>query len=457
MIHIQNASVVKFGRTLVKNFNWRIPQEKNIVVRGNNGSGKTILLELISGTIIPTQGEVRYDFVNGNSWEERYQQRKQNVHYISADAALQQVNQHELFYQQRYYSLGDEFVPLVKDFLGEKAVEQLHRFQFPFSIDNLLELKLTRLSNGQAKKVMILKGLAQQIPKLLLLDYPFEALDRGSRKELREFLDFLNKQFNVQLIIVDYDDELPECITHELVLDNFQIVEERVITKSEKKSQFVKKENRPQIKVEPVVEMKELTIQYGATTIIKNLNWIINKGERWVLAGKNGSGKTTLFSFIFADHPMAYSQQVYLFGKRRGSGESIWDIKNRVSYLGPEQMSFMDKHSLIVSDFFKTQNKKLNQQKLDELIMHFEIHSLLEKQLRALSSAELQIILMVNCFLSQKELLLLDEPFRFLDPTHKQKVNQYLQTHLDTNTTLVMITHDEHDLLQWGKQILWLS
>ena len=83
-------------------------------------------------------------------------------------------------------------------------------------------------------------------------------------------------------------------------------------------------------------------LQYGDHLIFKDFNWSVSRGDRWVLLGRNGTGKTTLFSMIFADHPMAYTQQIFLFGKRRGTGESIGDIKRRITYLGPEQMSYLN-------------------------------------------------------------------------------------------------------------------
>jgi molybdate transport system ATP-binding protein len=196
--------------------------------------------------------------------------------------------------------------------------------------------------------------------------------------------------------------------------------------------------------------MQNLTIEYSGKKIIKDLDWRINKGERWALTGKNGSGKTTLFSLIYADHPMAYSQKVFLFGKRRGSGESIWDIKKRINYFGPEQIHFLSPKAITDTgrEYILMQAHK-NPERLNKLIDFFNAENIIDQPIRFLSSGQLQLVLLLNMFLDDKELLLLDEPFQFLDPDNHEKVTHYLNHYLDKDITLVLITHDEKDVVRW--------
>lgn len=459
MISIDNVTIIKSGKKLFENFSWNIQPGEHWVISGDNGSGKTILLELIAGIIHASHGEVIYSFVTGRSWDERFTQRKQKIHYIPAHAIQTFLQGHELFYQQRYYSIGDERIPRVRDLFGE-AIEQLHSLHLPasFSIDELLDLELTRLSNGQLKKVLILKNLAQSLPQVLLFDYPFEGLDHDSREDLIEFLDQLARHYNIQMILVDHDHYLPSVINKRLVLDQFKIKSiEQVSSASPPKS--LSTVNPKLNKKDTVVEMKDVSIRYGEKEIISNFNWIIRKGERWALTGRNGSGKTTIFSLIFADHPMAYSEQVHLFGKRRGSGESIWDIKNRINYLGPELLTYLNPKSLIISshDYILQQHKKINHQTLDSVITFFEAENFIHAPIRSLSSGQLQLMMVINSLLSDKELILLDEPFQFLDQTQKARLNKYLSEHLHSETTLVLITHYEQDIARWTEQRMMLS
>lgn len=452
MIGIKNASVVKAGKTLLRNLSWTIQPDEHWVITGPNGSGKTLLLELLAGITHPSQGEVSHDFITGTTWQERYDQRRQKIHYIPAHAIQTFLQNYELFYQQRYYSIGDERTPKVRDLFGD-SIDRLQDLNFPesFNIDALLDLDVTRLSNGQLKKVLILKNMATGLPRVLLFDYPFEGLDHVSRKDLAGFIDHLARTFGITIVLVDHDHHLPAVINRKLVLKDLQIVTKETVQPAPdvKILDPIARVDNPS--VNPVVEMKHITIRYGEKDIIKDLSWVINRGERWALTGKNGSGKTTLFSLIFADHPMAYSQQVFLFGKRRGTGESIWDIKRRINYLGPELINYLNPKSITQSarEYIRSQNRNTPPETLQRALTHFDVAHFIDTPVRTLSSGQAQLMLVISSLMAEKELLLLDEPFQFLDPIQKERVSAYLQEHLHEDTTLVLITHYEQDMMHW--------
>jgi molybdate transport system ATP-binding protein len=461
MINIRSVYTIKSGKKIFEDLSWTINKNEHWVISGKNGSGKTLLLELLAGHTHPVQGNIEYDFIKGDSWDKRFTERKQTIHYVTAHAIQIFLSGHELFYQQRYYSIGDERVPIVSDiFEGESNKLSNLRFPPSFDIEALLQLPVTRLSNGQLKKVLILKNLVKEIPRLLLLDYPFEGLDYVSRQELSDFIDHLAKNYPITIVLVDHDHHLPSVINRKLVLDNFKIVSAGIFHPTDQHPRSKKEipSNHP-LEEKPVVQMENVTIRYGQKEIIKNFNWKILRGERWALTGKNGSGKTTLFSMIFADHPMAYSEKVYLFGKRRGSGESIWDIKKRISYLGPEFITYLNSKNITttVYEFIQNQNKNLSTKQLLENANQFSTIDFLDRPVKELSSGQLQLIFVLQSLLSDKELILLDEPFQFLDPQAKAEVNNYLQRKLSQNTTLVLITHYESDIENWTQRRMHLG
>jgi len=450
MIRVKNIDVVKCGVKLYQNFSWDILDNENWVITGRNGTGKTLLLEALAGILHLPKGAVEYDFIAGGTWDERYAEKRKKITYVPAKALPAFLNgSDELFYQQRYYGLGNERIPTVKEVLGNTTM-RLSDLDIPsgLSIFPLLDLEVTRLSNGQLKKVLLIKSLLKGMPTLLLLDYPFEGLDYQSREDLCKFVDYISVNYGVKIILVDHHEHLPTVINRKLTLGKY-CIENLENFHSVDQSEFQLVETSLKRKRDnEIIFIHHLQLRYGTHQIFSDFNWTVNRGDRWMLVGRNGTGKTTLFSMIFADHPMAYTQEIFLFGRRRGTGESIWDIKRRINYLGPEQMSYLTMNSSVLSarEYVKSINQKIDMESLEKLVKYFQAHDFIDKQLRFLSSGELQLVLIINCFLSEKELLLLDEPFRFLDAVQKERVTTYILSQLKADTTLILITHYKDDI-----------
>ena len=71
--------------------------------------------------------------------------------------------------------------------------------------------------------------------------------------------------------------------------------------------------------------------------------WTIRQGERWVLRGPNGSGKTTLMALITGDSPLAYANDVKVFGQPREPGHELYAIRRRIAMVSPEMQIYLDK------------------------------------------------------------------------------------------------------------------
>lgn len=170
--------------------------------------------------------------------------------------------------------------------------------------------------------------------------------------------------------------------------------------------------------------MEHVSIKYGSRTILKELDWEVKNGEKWALFGPNGAGKSTLLSLIYADNPQSYANTLYLFDRKRGSGESIWDIKKRIGYVSPEMHLFYMENvpvlNIVGSGFFDSIGlfRKCTEQQQQVALAWmrvFGIEGLKERSFLTLSSGEQRLALLARAFVKDPDLIILDEPLHGLD------------------------------------------
>ena len=205
-----------------------------------------------------------------------------------------------------------------------------------------------------------------------------------------------------------------------------------------------------------IVRLNKVTIRYGERTILKDLDWVVRKGEHWSLTGPNGSGKSTLLGLVCADNPQSYACDISLFGRKRGSGESIWDIKKHIGYVSPElHRSFKrditaerivanglrDFHGL----FTKANEEEIRTAR--KCLERFGAGHLAGTSFLNMSSGEQRIVLLARAFVKNADLLILDEPFHGLDDENVRMVRGIIEEYCQNpDNTLLMVTHRMEEL-----------
>ena len=200
-----------------------------------------------------------------------------------------------------------------------------------------------------------------------------------------------------------------------------------------------------------------MNIRYGTRTILKDLNLTVRNGERWALSGENGSGKSTLLSIVCADNPQAYANQITLFGHKRGSGESIWDIKRHIGYISPEMHRAFQRDipaiDIVASGqsdmnglYVKPKSPEARQRCLFWMNI-FGVAEHADTTFLKLSSGEQRLVLLARAFVKDPALLILDEPLHGLDLYNRRLVKDVIETFCARpNKTLIMVTHYKEEL-----------
>ena len=439
---------------------------EHIAVVGPNGTGKSLLVDILTSKYPLREGGISYDFSPAAS-----QIPYENIEYIAFRDSYGAADT-DYYYQQRWNTQDYGDAPTVSDVLGETAEparrDELYKL---FKMESLLDKPIILLSNGELRKFQLIRMLVAD-PRVLIIDNPFIGLDAPSRLLLDELLCDLARKSNLQIItVVSRDADIPTFTTHVVLVKNMLVGE-----KTEKSEYFANhapvsknelpSEIREQIKDLPykgnpvdtnrMVELNNTTIRYGDRTILKNLDWRICKGEKWALSGENGAGKSTLLSIICADNPQSYACDIALFGRKRGTGESIWNIKKRIGYVSPEMhrayMVNIPAAEIVASGLFDTiglYNKpNPDQIKISEFWMDvFGIGALKERPMMQLSSGEQRLVLVARAFVKDPELLILDEPLHGLDEPNRARVKEIITAFCARrDKTMIMVTHYEEEL-----------
>ncbi|WP_278599509.1 ABC transporter ATP-binding protein, partial [Bacteroides nordii] len=207
---------------------------------------------------------------------------------------------------------------------------------------------------------------------------------------------------------------------------------------------------------EEVVRLNKVSIRYGDRIILKELDWVVRRGEKWALSGENGAGKSTLLSLVCADNPQSYACDISLFGRKRGTGESIWEIKKHIGYVSPEMHRAYLKNlptiEIVASGLHDSiglyKRPQQEQIAICEWWMDiFGIVRLKDKPFLQLSSGEQRLALLARAFVKDPELLILDEPLHGLDTFNRRRVKKVIEAFCRRrDKTMIMVTHYESEL-----------
>ena len=203
--------------------------------------------------------------------------------------------------------------------------------------------------------------------------------------------------------------------------------------------------------------MKNVNVQYGDKPILENINWKIQKAEFWQLVGPNGSGKSTLISMICGDNPKAYGQDITLFGMKKGTGETIWDIKKQIGYFTPAMIHQFKKvdsvENMIISGLMDSVGLYVQptdlQKDLAQSWLKMLGKSFYNKSFHQLSLGQQRMVMVVRALVKHPPLLILDEPTIELDEANSQLFIDLINKIVaEKKIAIIYVSHrDESELL----------
>ncbi|MDE5844496.1 MAG: ATP-binding cassette domain-containing protein [Muribaculaceae bacterium] len=420
---------------------------------GKNGSGKSTL-----GTII---AKGRYAFGNRLGFSDKIS----NIKMLTFTDIHSFTGMDVQYYNQRMEATANDDVPTVGEIFKEKLQSPVWvKYAEIFRLINIVSKKINYLSSGELRKLLIINILCDN-PDLLILDNPYIGLDVESRKDFDEAMRLLRDNgISVVFLFCDKAD-VPDYVDSIIAMNDCKI--SFPITGTEEISQFLKqsdKSNGQGIITLPtktstlkhgdcdiVFSIKDGHARYGDKKIFENFDWTVRRGECWALKGPNGSGKSLLLSMICADNPQGYANDITLFDRKRGSGESIWEIKDAIGYVCPEMQLYFKSNDNVREIIIQGMRNSLNRYKestpderevADHWMTIMEIEHLSDRKFSDLSSGEHRLVMLARALVKQPDLLVLDEPLHGLDSDYKERIKKLINELIYKNgSTLILVSH----------------
>lgn len=337
------------------------------------------------------------------------------------------------------------------------------------------------LSTGETRRLMLALALAKQ-PQILMLDDPYAGLDLEHQAWLTGFLDEISAYIQI-MMVSSREEQLPECISHVLsfIQTSAQDKLEYQLSKPMSREAWLDSPILRQLNAmsnqktdalitlvkagqsckeelpDPLIALHNAKVEYTDALIFKDVNWQIKAGEHWQIRGPNGCGKSTLLGLILGDHPQCYSNDIEIFGHKRGSGESIWQIKQNIGIVSSSlhlqyrvNCSALD---VVLSGLFDSiglyQKPSLKQIKLAQQWLElFSMQEYAKVGFKSLDYGQQRLLLIARALIKQPLILILDEPYQGLDFLSRRLIHTSLNLVAQQNLSqLLYVTHYLEDSL----------
>lgn len=456
LLALEDVSLVYRAQPALERVSWTLQKGQQWALLGPNGAGKTSLARIICDMEAHFSGSV----LRAAALE------KQGVAYVCFEQARALCERDRKLDDSEFRPTANDPGTSVRALILRGAVSdnRLDAWAERLRMTHFLDRGLRYISTGEMRKALLVSAILHD-PALLVLDSPLDGLDRTSQAEMRLVMDELLHSSMHLLVLCRQLEDIPEGASHVLVLDHGKVFAQGSREEVVESSPVIALMSPPARSFAdlpspapraysiadnaPLLELRDVTVRYGNLTVLDRINWTMARDNHCCIAGPNGCGKTTLLSLITGANHKAYGQDITLFGRRRGSGESVWEIKQKFGQIDTQlQLNFartMRVVEVVVSGFFDTvglyDEWGDKQRRLAiEWLRALGLGHLSGQSFDTLSFGLQRMVLLARAMVKSPLILLLDEPTLGLDGHHRTlmlNAIDHIAQHSDTRVIFV--------------------
>ncbi|MEY4515328.1 MAG: hypothetical protein RLZZ450_7450 [Pseudomonadota bacterium] len=400
-------------------------------------------------------------------------ERVRGAQLLSAESQ-QAFYEAQLANDESNFKQGVDTSSKVRELLGD--VGRAHSLFDAFRLAPLWERGYRLLSTGEGRKVLLLEAVLRD-PALLVLDEPFDGLDVAACAELAHAIVQVAAHVPVLVVGAFRARQLPFALND--VQEVFVIEQQRVVFRGSpdawraRSEQHAHKRRTPPVELGsyyppldphvPLVLLKNGCVRYGEQPVFERLDFTVMLGQHTLIEGPNGSGKSTLLEMITGDHPQAYSNDLHLFGRRRGSGETVWDIKKNVGMVsGRLHRDYRvggSVEEVLLSGLFDSiglyvRPEPSQRAKARAWLEWLELGLTPGTAFRELSFGQQRLVLIARAAIKVPPLVVMDEPTSGLDADNREHALELIESLCTQHkSTVLFVTHRDDERVFWRERI----
>ena len=432
---------------------------------GENGAGKSSLMNVLSGIYIPEQGTIKIH----NKKIERLNPE------LASSLGIGMV--HQEFRLIENFTIKDNLTLSKANIYLENFKEAYLKYSEIFSLNSSYNTLVKDLSVGEKQKVEIMKLIFKN-SAIMLLDEPTAVLTPQETTQLKKSLETLSKEDEKTIVLITHKlKEIKDFTETIFVMKNGKMVAENLQTDEvsdkhlielmmgEIKTMSFKKDN---LKGETKLEVQNISlINNDEINVLKDISFNIKSGEILGVAGVSGNGQVEL-SNVICGIQQEFNGKV-LINSNDVSGKGVKSRKKlNLSYIPENRLgvglapgvSVLDNSA--IREYFKasygphlSKGKMLNY--LNDLIKQFSIKAPdVKAEISTLSGGNMQKLLMGRELISNPEVIVAAQPTRGLDVSAVESIHKLIINQRDEGSAVLLISEDLDELFKLSDRIIVL-
>jgi molybdate transport system ATP-binding protein len=468
LFRLQQLGLTRRARPVLRGIDWQWQPGEQWAVLGPNGAGKTALASVLAGESVHFSG----------SYERGAKLREKGTAYVCFERARSLCERDRKLDCAEFESTGEDIGTPVKSLLPASSPAALRRELIDLlDLESLLERGLRYLSTGEMRKVLLASALLSE-PALMILDSPLDGLDRGMQQQLGATLDPIIRDSIATLVMARSAADIPAACSHVLLLGEGRVqaqgrreevlgsraCAELMAPPALSLGAMPRSAVTASTDLDPTFTLRGVRVDYGELCVFQNLDWNFRRQQHCLISGPNGCGKSTLLDLLTGDNHKAYGQDITLFGRPRGSGESVWEIKRRfgrvdarMQFTIPSDSSVLD---TVCSGFFDSlglYDRPSDRQRgaAREWLAALGLTAFADDEFQTLSFGLQRLALLARAMVKAPDILLLDEATLSLDAGHRRLLLEALDHVVENSgSQLLFVSHSAGEIPRCINQTL---